>query len=86
MISAATACGGNGVNLVKEDYAGCGGPGLAEDLADGALGFADVHADELGAFDGDKVKACFRGDGFGGEGFGTARRPVQQNPLLRFKV
>lgn len=36
------ALGGEGVEFVEEDDAGGGGAGALEDLADGALGFADV--------------------------------------------
>jgi hypothetical protein len=36
------ALGGQGVELVEEDYAGCGAAGARKDLADGALRLADV--------------------------------------------
>jgi hypothetical protein len=36
------ALGDEGVELVEEDDAGDGGAGTLEDLAEGALGFADV--------------------------------------------
>lgn len=41
------ALGDQGVELVEEDYAGDGGAGALEDLAESALGFADVLGGNL---------------------------------------
>ena len=49
------ARGSDGVNLVKENDARGGGTSFAEDFADGALRFANVHANQLGALDGNEV-------------------------------
>src|SRR5437867_7148539 len=86
-----------GVHFVEEDDNGdvLGGLflGLEEDLADLALGLADVLVEELGALDVeeealDLLAAFFGdlfgevvGDGLGDHGFAAAGRPVEEHAL-----
>src|SRR5262245_61417558 len=88
-----------GVHLVEEDDDGdiLGGffAGLDEDLADLALGLADVLVEELGALDGEEealdLFAAFFGDaggevvgdGFGDHGLAAAGRAVEEHALGR---
>src|SRR6266536_4631584 len=90
------------VHLVEEDDDGhvLGGllAGLDEDLADLALGLADVLVEQLGALDGEEealdLLAAFLGDaggevvgdGLGDHGLAAAGRAIEQHALRRREV
>ena len=55
----------DGVQLVKEEDAGRGGPGLVEDVPHVGLGLSEPHGQQLGALDGDEVGLTLVGYGLG---------------------
>ncbi len=74
---------GDGVDLVHEDDAGRGLPGLAERLPDRLLGLADPLAQELRSLDVDEVRLGLRGHRLGQHGLARAWRAVEQHALGR---
>ena len=52
---------------------------LPEDIADSTLRVTNVFAQQLGAFDSNKVEASLRGKGLSHEGLRAARRSVKQD-------
>ena len=67
------------VELVEEDDARARVARTLEHSPDVRLGLADVHVQELGAFDGEEVQGARRRDGFGDERLPGSRRSVEQN-------
>ena len=59
---------GDGVQLVEEEDAGGGGPGLVEDVPHVGLGLSEPHGEQLGALDGDEVGLALVSDGLGNQG------------------
>ena len=59
---------GDGVQLVEEEDAGGGGPGLVEDVPHVGLGLSEPHGEQLGALDGDEVGLALVSDGLGKQG------------------
>ena len=69
--------GCDGVELVEEDYARLRVARALEHFAHVRFGLADVHVEQLGTFDGEKVEGARSGDGFSEEGLSCSRRSVE---------
>ncbi len=53
----------DGVQFVKEEDVGRGGPGLVKDVPHVGLGLSEPHGQQLGALDGDEVGRTLVSDG-----------------------
>ncbi len=83
-VALVAALGRDAVELVEEDDAGAGVARALEDAADVGFRLADVHVEQLGAFDAEEVEAEFGGDGFGEEGFAGAGGAVEEDAAAFF--
>ena len=77
---AAASSSADGIDFIEEDDARRSVFRLLEEVTDARSAHADKHLDKVAAGDREERDIRFARNGFGEQGFTTARRPNQQHP------